>query len=754
MILLILLAMGCNSFFAQSSQKVDSLMMIAMGQQEDTNKVKALNALSKLLYESNPYAEVKRYAEEALRLAIKFDFKRGMAEAYMNLGLLEAGQDNYTEAVQYQTTSLRIYESIGDKQEIASAHRKIGLLYWRLGNYDLAMQNHQASLKLFEEIKNKTGIGNAYNNIGLIYEYQGNYPEALKYYLESYKIAEELQNRTAMDASLTNLGLIYSTLGNYTEALKCHIASLDISKELGDQSNLAIAYLNISNDYDIMGDYNVASIYLDSTIIMAEKSGSESVLTVAYSMSGAIHADLGKYDEALKDYLTQLSLLGDSEDQEQIIKCWLNIGMAYTRLNHFSEANEYLQKGLLKAEATGLENVKKDAYKAISDLYTAVGNSDEALVYYKKYVAFKDSLQNESNTREFALIKEQYESEKKDREILTLTNEKQLLEREKQINALLLKSKQDSLHFAQTEKEKTQLENEKFEALNLFNQQQLVLLNNEKQLHLLQIEKDKSDYIAQKAISDQKQEQLTVLTKEKSIQDFALKKQKQAKNFFLAGLVLLLILSLFVYKNYRTRQELKLQSLRNKIASDLHDDIGSTLTSISFFSQMAQAQSKEVIPALETIGESSRRMLDAMADIVWSINPENDEFERVIMRMRGFAFDLLGASNIDFEFDADEEVEKIKLPMEARKNLYLIFKEATNNMVKYAEADKAMFALKGEKDKLTMMIQDNGKGFDTSKESYGNGLKNMKKRAVEMRAQLWIDSMPGEGTTIKLELAV
>jgi signal transduction histidine kinase len=147
-------------------------------------------------------------------------------------------------------------------------------------------------------------------------------------------------------------------------------------------------------------------------------------------------------------------------------------------------------------------------------------------------------------------------------------------------------------------------------------------------------------------------------------------------------------------------------------------------------------------------------MLDAMADIVWTIKPENDQFEKIIMRMRSFAYELLGAKKIDFEFIADESVEKFKLPMEVRRNLYLIFKEATNNMVKYAGANKAMFAIKGGKNELTMMIRDNGKGFDVSKSTEGNGLKNMKKRAIEIGGQLIIDSNPGNGTLIEIRIAV
>jgi signal transduction histidine kinase len=182
--------------------------------------------------------------------------------------------------------------------------------------------------------------------------------------------------------------------------------------------------------------------------------------------------------------------------------------------------------------------------------------------------------------------------------------------------------------------------------------------------------------------------------------------------------------------------------------------VGSTLSSISIFSQMAQQQSKEVIPMLETIEESSRKMLDAMADIVWTINPENDQFEKIILRMRSFAYELLGVSKIDFEFIADEDVAKIKLPMNVRKNLYLIFKEATNNMVKYSGADKAVFMITEEKNKLTMLIHDNGKGFDSGQSKEGNGLKNMKRRADEIRAQFKIDSYPGKGTSVQLSIAV
>jgi signal transduction histidine kinase len=197
-----------------------------------------------------------------------------------------------------------------------------------------------------------------------------------------------------------------------------------------------------------------------------------------------------------------------------------------------------------------------------------------------------------------------------------------------------------------------------------------------------------------------------------------------------------------------------MQRVRNKIAGDLHDDIGSTLSSISIFTELAKQQSKEVSPLLDQIAEHSRRMLESMADIVWTINPENDNFEKIILRMRSFAYDLLGAKNIEFEFNADESTEKLKLSMTVRKNLYLIFKEAANNMAKYSEASRAMFSISYAARNLKFIVRDNGKGFDINKITQGNGLKSMQRRAKEIGAKFMIESGTGMGTSIELLIAI
>jgi two-component system, NarL family, sensor histidine kinase UhpB len=732
--MLLFISTGYSSS-GQSNNKMDSLLNVLKNSAEDTNKVNTLNLISRQLYMSPRYMEGKKYVEESLALAEKLNFKKGLAVATNLLGAIVNRQGNYTEASKIHLAALKIFEELGDKKGISNTYHNIGHNYSAQNKYSEALKYYQATIKIKEEIGEdyRTGIADIYNSIGKNYNNQGNYSESLKYLLAALKIHEETGDKRGAAVNYTGIGNVYRSLGNYSESLLSHVTAKKLYEETGNKEGIAKSHVNIGNTYRADGNYPEAlKNYMDGKK-MFEESGNGNGTANALVNIGEMNLTLGNFDEALKNFQASLKLYEENKGKSGIAASNLAIGNVYTCLNKHSEAKQYLLDGLsLSKELESKEKIM-NAYEGLSKLDSAMGNFQSALMHYQLYTVYKDSMYNETSSGQIAQMKEQYESEKKDREILQLSGDKQKLESEKQISAL---------------------ENEKTRALHLYSQQQVELLSNEKKLQLLQIEKDKADFAVQKAETDKKQGQLVVLNKEKDIQTLQLNKQKQAKNFLIAGIASLLVLSFFLYRNYRTRNLLKLQTLRNKIASDLHDDVGSTLSSISIFSQMAQAQSKEVIPALETIGDSSRKMLDAMADIVWTINPENDQFEKIIMRMRSFAYELLGAKQIDFEFVADEEVSDIKLPMEARKNLYLIFKEATNNMVKYADASKAMFSVKGEKDKLTMMISDNGKGFDITKESLGNGLKNMKKRAMEIGAQLLVDSAPGSGTTIKLELAV
>ncbi|RTQ44948.1 hypothetical protein EJV47_26635 [Hymenobacter gummosus] len=216
---------------------------------------------------------------------------------------------------------------------------------------------------------------------------------------------------------------------------------------------------------------------------------------------------------------------------------------------------------------------------------------------------------------------------------------------------------------------------------------------------------------------------------------------------------------LFLAYRVRVSQLLALERVRHNIARDLHDDMGSTLSSISILSQLARTHqqrgnAEQSSQLLEQIGDSSRRMLDSMDDIVWAINPAHDSMESVTSRMRSFASDVLEARGIDFIFKVAPEVAEHRLPMRARREFFLLFKEAVNNLAKYSKAEFARITLDYDNRCLVLRVQDDGVGFDPKAPAQGggNGMTNMRSRAAAIKAQLTIDTAPGEGTRMELRV--
>lgn len=227
--------------------------------------------------------------------------------------------------------------------------------------------------------------------------------------------------------------------------------------------------------------------------------------------------------------------------------------------------------------------------------------------------------------------------------------------------------------------------------------------------------------------------------------------------FYTAVAAFMLAVFYAVYK-YRINQLKKIHRMRIRIAGELHDEVGSTLTSIAYYSELAKMESgnnnEHVKNLLDKIGGNSRKTVSSMNEIVWFINPKNDSSAQLLQRMKIVAAELIAERNIHYEFDIAEELFRAKLTMEQRRNIYLIFKEAINNAMKYACCSRMHLSVSLQDNKLIMQITDNGKGFDENKIVNGNGLLNMQTRAKEIHASISIRSGEDNGTDICLTLPI
>ena len=220
--------------------------------------------------------------------------------------------------------------------------------------------------------------------------------------------------------------------------------------------------------------------------------------------------------------------------------------------------------------------------------------------------------------------------------------------------------------------------------------------------------------------------------------------------FRVLTLILLIALVAGVY-NFRVSKLLEVERTRNRIARDLHDEVGTTLSSISYFAQAIQGEmggrpASHGERFLSRIITSSYETQEAINDIIWSIDPSYDNWEKLLAKCQRYASDLFESRSIRYTIDFPKFITMKNLDMQKRRNFWLLFKEMVTNIVKHAQCSEATihFSIEGRKAILT--IHDNGVGFNASQAHHRHGMENIRKRASFLRAALALQTSPGTGT--------
>ena len=222
--------------------------------------------------------------------------------------------------------------------------------------------------------------------------------------------------------------------------------------------------------------------------------------------------------------------------------------------------------------------------------------------------------------------------------------------------------------------------------------------------------------------------------------------------FYLLIFILISVVVFIFYKN-RINHAIKMERVRSRIAADLHDDIGSTLSSIFLMSEMTSSNDKQarLAEVLKKIGENSYDILNSMDDIIWSVKPQDDSLGNLIIRLREFAIPLCESKGISLYINVESSVENVKMEMNERRNIYLITKESINNAIKHSGCTKLEVTFTVSNKQIEVVVNDNGIGFNPKLPTLRNGVVNIKRRAQQIDYDLILLSEKDKGTTVRLK---
>jgi signal transduction histidine kinase len=635
-----------------------------------------------------------------------------------------------------KTDSLLLVLKIA-KEDTAKVNNQLALLKeFRYSNVDTALYFGKEALLLATRLYYQMGIADSKRGLCALYASLGKFEEGVKYGNDALIIYNKLLlSASASDKEkiLAKIGGTYMVIGhnrgsqgNYPEALKNDLLCLKIKEQLGDKKGIADIKSNIGLTYATQHNYSEALKYFYAALKINEELQIKSDIAYMYNAIGWVYHEQHNYPEALKHYAAALKLANETQDNLILAETYNNLGAINEKLENFREALKYNFAALKGYKETGIKEQIPWIYNNIGLIYLKQKKYNDAVKYLDTALSFSKEL------GKIELIKLSYE------------------------NWSALDSAQGNYKSA-------------LEHYKLFISYRDSLFNEEKTKKLVQLQ---MQYDFDKKEDSLKQKHLITETKFLA--------QRKQKYFYWAGLFMLGLLSFFVFLNFRNQKkinklageaharqkaEMELQnqqailSERLRISSELHDEVGATLSGIAMYShltreQMKTGQAAEIEKSLNIMQQSSTQMVDKLSDIVWLINPEQDSLQKLVTRLEEYATDMAAIKNIHVKIDVPEKIAEINLPVENRRNIYLFCKEAINNAVKYSNATLLELTVKEVNGKLEFSVSDNGKGFDAVMVRRGNGLENMQKRADDIGAKLILQSKENEGASVCLQCKI
>lgn len=566
-----------------------------------------------------------------------------------------------------------------------------------------------------------------------------------KYISRSLQIAESSGNLNSLSDTYNTLGAYYTVNSDFERSIKYHFKAIKIREQLNDTKGLMRSYNNIGSAYKNVGKYDKEINYFFLALNLAEKLKDTTTLTAVLNNISSAFERQENFQKSLEYNFKALTIRQHINDYNGVLSSYINIANTYYKLKNFKTSQLYYNK------ADSISNKVNDNYIVayFHANYAALLKDkfkfEDAIKHINTSIQLNNTIGNQNNNLiNYINLASIYESQQKT-DLANEAYQRSLLLSQKIGN--LQWQRQSYLGLATTFYLKKEFK-KAYDNLEKYQTIKESLSNIELKNSILELD---TKYHNEKLITNNK------LLVQKNITDTLASKQKTYVIIFLITICFTLIFVGFIFrKNLLLKEQLKSEKLvkhtemaeRQRIAKDIHDELGSGLTKIRFMSELAQKEKGVSSYSLNSISETSNMLVENMRDLIWLMDPENASLENLVARVREYASQFIDDFGIDITFNIPNILPRISISKELNRNVFMVVKEALNNIVKHSQASLVTLTITIDAN-FNVAISDNGNGKIINKTD-GNGIKNMKHRIEQLNGRFIIDPKPKQGTDITI----
>ncbi len=560
---------------------------------------------------------------------------------------------------------------------------------------------YNRGLEIATAKNDKMSLANLWNIKGRQLVYNQKYEEARALYKKVAEIYVPLGDDLVVAYFYNDCGYLEEAQNNLLEAANWYIKAIRIFEKVDGKSGLANTLGNLAIVYFNLGELPKAIDYAQQSVAIRKQTGDKEGIAIVLGNITRMYLNMGNMDSVNHYQEQYIFYAKQSGKKKTITDSYVNLAMINHAGKRFEEAFTQMKNAIQIAKEINHPNLA-NFYRMNALFLGKMKRIPEMNLYYDSAYTLIVANNNKMQFRDYYATRMNYFKSVGDFKNAFENYEKYITYRDSLLNDDV--KKQVALLEVQyeTEKKNAQIESSKLEKAQ----------------------------------------------------------QRLYYNIVVSLLVMGLLVGLLLFSRYNYRKKLERKNLllaeRNRISSELHDEVGSSLSAINLMSHAAmhtktdnQQQAQDY---LSSINSNSAKVMETISDIVWSMHPENDQMPHIIARMKNFCGEILEAVDTSYDMQVEENVLALTLSSEKRRDFYLIFKEAINNVAKYAQATTVKINLQKSNDQLKLIIKDNGKGFDATVASEGNGLRNMRQRAEKHGGNILVNTAIGQGSTITLHL--